>query len=102
MRVKTTISKKDIKFVENLTEDNAAEYKYCCPICLCYFNSILVSTCCQNYICRLCIGEMAKKAKKDPYYKIRCAYCAEDDFKLNDVDYAATIRHYTDTPAKIK
>ena len=45
---------------------------------------------------------MAKKAKKDPYYKIRCAYCAEDDFKLNDVDYAATIRHYTDTPAKIK
>ena len=45
---------------------------------------------------------MAKQAKKDPKYIIRCAYCAEDDFKLRDVDQAAKVRLYTDTPAKIK
>jgi hypothetical protein len=44
---------------------------------------------------------MAKTAKKDPKYTIRCAYCAEDDFKLHDVDKAADVRQYTDTPAKI-
>jgi len=86
MRVKTKISKKDIQFVEMLSENTHEQFKYACPICLRYFNTILVGSCCKNYICRLCIGEMAKAAKKDPKYIIRCAYCAEDDFKLYDVD----------------
>jgi hypothetical protein len=55
---------------------------FVCAISTRYF----VGSCCKNYICRLCIGEMAKAAKKDPKYIIRCAYCAEDDFKLYDVD----------------
>ena len=45
---------------------------------------------------------MAKAAKKDPKYIIRCAYCAQDDFKLYDVDMEAEVRQYTDTPAKIQ
>jgi len=45
---------------------------------------------------------MAKAAKKDPKYTIRCAYCAQDDFKLYDVDMEAEVRQYTDTPAKIQ
>lgn len=102
MRVRTNISKKDIQFVENLTDETHDYFKYCCPICLRYFNTILVGTCCKNYICRLCIGEMAKTAKKDPKYTIRCAYCAQDDFKLFDVDIDAEVRQYTDTPAKIQ
>ena len=45
---------------------------------------------------------MAKAAKKDPKYTIRCAYCSQDDFKLYDVDMEAEVRQYTDTPAKIQ
>jgi hypothetical protein len=45
---------------------------------------------------------MAKTAKKDPKYTIRCSYCAQDDFKLFDVDLDAEVRQYTDTPAKIQ
>jgi hypothetical protein len=47
-----------------------------------YFNTVLVSSCCKNYICRICIGEMAKKAKKDHKYTIRCTHCMKDEYKL--------------------
>mgnify|MGYP000152945795 CR=1 FL=1 len=33
------------------------KFKYYCPICLRYFNHILISNCCNNYICRFCIGQ---------------------------------------------
>lgn len=75
-------------------------YKYCCPICLRYFNTILVSSCCMNYMCRLCIGEMAKKAKKDSNFIIRCPHCLENEFKLTDVKKEDKVKFYTDTPFK--
>lgn len=62
------------------------KFKYYCPICLRYFNHMLISSCCENYICRLCIGWQAKKAKKDENYRILCSHCYEDEFRLNDVD----------------
>ena len=37
-------------------EKERQEFKYYCPICLRYFNQILISQCCNNYICRFCIG----------------------------------------------
>ena len=46
---------------------------------------MLVSSCCKNYICRYCIGEMAKKAKKDKKFIIKCSHCCEEDFRLEDV-----------------
>lgn len=68
-----------------------------------YFNHILVSDCCRNYICRLCIGWQAKRAKRDPNYRINCSHCYKDEFRLCDVDEEADdfeLRHYTDTPLK--
>ena len=67
VRIKTKISKKHVKHLDEFpqTLEEQQIYKYCCPICLCYFNTILISSCCKNYICRMCIGEMAKKAKKN-------------------------------------
>lgn len=103
MRISTNFSKKEIEYVDEFPADDAAKrlkYKYNCPICLRFFNTILVSTCCQNYLCRLCIGEFAKKAKKDPTYLIKCPQCQKDDFRLNDVNLHATVKHYTDTPCK--
>ena len=76
-------------------------FKYYCPICLRYFNTVLVSTCCDNYICRFCIGDMAKKAKNDPKFRILCSHCCANEYKLLDVDLQAPLRVYTDTPFKL-
>lgn len=51
-------------------------------------------------MCRLCIGEMAKKAKKDLNFIIRCPHCLENEFKLNDVNHEDKLKFYTDTPFK--
>lgn len=67
-----------------------------------YFNAILVTSCCQNYICRFCIGDLAKKAKKDSNFIIRCSHCMEEDYRLNDVDPTDPIKYYTDTPCKMQ
>ena len=85
VRIKTTISKKDVTWVDCYDPERAAACKYCCPVCLRYFNTILVSSCCANYICRLCIGEMAKKAKKETSFVIRCTHCMTSDYRLTDV-----------------
>lgn len=61
---------------------------------------MLISNCCKNYICRFCIGTMAKKAKKDISFIIRCAHCFKDEFKLEDVKHEDTVKIYTDTPYK--
>lgn len=43
---------------------------------------------------------MAKKAKKDTSFVIRCAHCSEDEFKLEDVKLEESIKIYTDSPSK--
>lgn len=100
VRIKTNISKRDVKCIEQFDPEQADVYKYCCPVCLCYFNTILVSSCCSNYICRLCIGEMAKKAKRDSKFVIRCTHCMTEEYKLLDVVQEKPVKWYTDTPAK--
>lgn len=102
VRIKTNVQKNQVQYRDEypmLTEEQKV-YKYCCPICLRYFNTILVSSCCANYMCRLCIGDMAKKAKKDANFIIRCPHCLENEFKLNDVKQEDKLKFYTDTPFK--
>ena len=63
VRIQTKYSKRDILcrndyptgWDEQACQDRKV-FKYNCPICLRYFNHILVSNCCNNYICRHCIG----------------------------------------------
>ena len=104
VRIRTKISKKEVQCRDYYPADHPEErkvFKYYCPICLRYFNTVLVSSCCDNYICRLCIGDLAKKAKQDAKFSINCAHCCESDFKLIDVDKDAPLRVYTDTPFKL-
>ena len=103
VRIKTNISKRDVISVDEYPSDRELQhvYKYCCPICLRYFNNMLVSSCCANYICRFCIGDMAKKAKRDRSFVIKCAHCFETDFKLLDVKPDEKVKLYTDTPYKL-
>lgn len=91
VRIKTDVAKRDVLFRENYPTNKADQevFRYECPICLMYFNTVLVSSCCANYICRFCIGDLAKKAKKDSSFVIRCSHCMQDDYKLVDVDKSA-------------
>jgi hypothetical protein len=77
VRIKTNISKKEVLVRDDYPTDPQERemFKYCCPICLRYFNKMLVSSCCKNYICRHCIGDMAKRAKKDQNFIIKCSHC---------------------------
>ena len=109
VRITTVYNKKDIECIntyplEDTPEDQAQrdKFKYYCPICLRYFNHMLVSDCCQNYICRMCIGWQALKARSDENYTILCCHCYQLEFHLNDVDDAdpAQLKYYTDTPIK--
>ena len=105
VRIKTKINKRDVQVRDYYPSQDAVErkiFKYYCPICLRYFNTILVSSCCDNYICRFCIGFLAKKAKTDSKFRILCSHCCADDFKLLDVDPEAPLRIYTDTPFKLE
>jgi hypothetical protein len=93
VRINTNYQKSEIEFIDCYPTDDTDEaqkmrdkYKYYCPICLRYFNHMLISSCCDNYICRLCIGWQAKKAKKEENYRILCSHCYENEFRLNDVD----------------
>ena len=97
------VSKEDLLVVDQFpdTKEGQKCYKYSCPICLRYFNTILVSSCCGNYLCRLCIGDLAKRAKKDPSFVITCCHCFEEDYRLVDVDKEKPIKYYTDTPFKM-
>ena len=44
---------------------------------------------------------MAKKAKKDREFVIRCSHCLVIDFKLTDVKPDDKVKIYTDTPFKL-
>ncbi len=81
-------------------QDDQMTFRYCCPICLRYFNHVLVSSCCKNYVCRHCTEVMIKKAIKEPSYEIKCAHCLTDDFELSDVKLSEKVKFYTDTPLR--
>lgn len=104
VRIRTQISKKDVLVRDYYPVHNKEErkiFKYYCPICLRYFNTILVASCCDNYICRFCIGDLAKRAKNDDKFRIFCSHCCAEEYKLIDVDLEAPLRVYTDTPFKL-
>ena len=105
MRIKTKVNKKSIKVRDYFPANDPIErktFKYYCPICLRYFNTLLVSSCCDNYICRFCIGDIAKKAKSNPDFLIMCSHCTQTNYRLTDVDPKAPLKIYTDTPLKAK
>ena len=87
MRVRSKVSKDEVEYRDEYPKNKEEReiFKYACPVCLRYFNKMLISSCCNNYLCRLCIGNMAKKAKGNKDYTIYCPHCTANDFKLDDV-----------------
>ena len=81
-RLLTKFSKSSIMHRDHYPEQKPVEsniFRYYCPICLRFFNSILVTSCCNNYICRFCIGHLAKKAKLSQFNEnsseVKCSHC---------------------------
>ena len=49
-----------INLLENdikMRRDETVDIKYNCPICMRYFNYILQTSCCNNYICKFCADQ---------------------------------------------
>lgn len=92
---------------DNLPEqlDQRAKYRYYCPICLRYFNLMLLSMCCSNYICHKCVDDLQEQERKDSKFKAACPYgChhAADAveaaaLELADVDPALVVKKYSDS-----
>ena len=72
-------------------------YKYYCPICLRYFNCMLLSQCCFNYLCHYCADEIVERERNIEAYVASCPYKCEGKFVLKDVNPNAQIKRYSDS-----
>ena len=101
----TQFGKEDLKHLDFFESDDCDklfdEYRYCCPVCFRYFNHMLKATCCQNYVCRLCIGQMLLKAKQLKN-EMRCAHCMSEKFAMVDVHPDEKVREYTDDTPRLR
>jgi hypothetical protein len=74
------------------------QFKYYCPICLRYFNYMLISECCLNYLCHFCADEMAEREKNVETFSAMCFNnCEHRPYKLKDVDPKERVKKYTDS-----
>jgi len=81
--------------------ESGEQLKYNCPICFRFFDQILVTTCCKNYLCHFCIDEMNEKMLKEKTVvdNPRCPFCNDENIGLHDVDPKEKPKRYTDSPA---
>ncbi|CAG9331670.1 unnamed protein product [Blepharisma stoltei] len=70
-------------------------FPYNCPICFKYLSNILVTQCCKNYICHLCISELQTKHVN---FEIACPHCKAQPLVVTDVDPNVTVKRYSDSP----
>jgi len=82
----------------DIRSDEMKDLRYNCPICFRYFNHILISTCCKNYMCHFCANDLNDRVKKDDKVIVaRCPFCDSEDFELHDVDPTEKPKKYTDS-----
>jgi hypothetical protein len=82
--IKTNFELNDI--VSHIIPDKSKDIKYNCPICLKFYNHILVLSCCKNYLCLPCLNNYIDTSKKY-LSKIKCMICnCSNQLSLEDVD----------------
>ena len=52
------------EILSHIVPDRAKAIKYNCPICLKFYNHILILQCCMNYICQFCINDYIDTTNK--------------------------------------
>lgn len=97
LKLKSSYSIDTVK-VADTRSDEMKDLKFNCPICFRFFDRILVSSCCSNYLCHFCAHDVNEKVKKDDKTPIaRCPFCNSEDFELTDVDPNEKPKKYTDS-----
>lgn len=97
--IETSKKIEDVKVCDYLPQERDLRYlfKYYCPICLRYFDSMLMSQCCYNYLCHYCSDEILEREKNIETYIASCPYKCEGKFILHDVNPNAQVKRYSDS-----
>lgn len=78
---------------------NFKELRYNCPICFCYYNKILETSCCSNYICHGCSDGLNFRVLANARINVvSCPFCSIEEFTIKDVDPNQRVKTYSDTP----
>lgn len=74
------------------------QFKYYCPICLRYFNVMLQSKCCLNYLCHFCADELLERERNVEKFQANCPNnCETEKFELEDVNPQQQAKRYSDS-----
>jgi hypothetical protein len=95
VEIETKFHLPDLKISEfTPSSTQKLNFSYNCPICLRYFNTILVLKCCKQYICHFCIEDLSKSVK----FEVACPHCKKIPVQASDVDFNSTVKKYSDSP----
>ncbi|EAR86466.1 hypothetical protein TTHERM_00038810 (macronuclear) [Tetrahymena thermophila SB210] len=86
---------------ERLNEEDVNKYKYCCPICLIYFNKILKTKCCNNYVCVECEYDIHQQMLNKKI-EAKCWWCKSDKCEITDVQEGELIKNYSDAAQELE
>ena len=90
--LKTKYSLQDVKkFDQTPPPSKKNFYRYNCPICLCYYSKILVTRCCEHYICHYCVADLQNTSD------LGCPVCRACPFKVVDVNPQASVKAFSDS-----
>jgi hypothetical protein len=90
--INTKFKEEDI--LSHIIPDKYRQIRYNCPICLKFFNHILVLSCCKNYLCLLCVNYYVDTNKKYSS-KMKCPICNfSDKLVLEDVDPSQQVKQF--------
>ena len=89
--IDTQISNCMIEFDIKMKRDERIDIIYNCPICTRYFNYILTTSCCSNYICKFCADDYLSTMIK--YQNIiKCPICnVQKQVILTDFKYDSEV-----------
>lgn len=90
--------------------DEADIFRYYCPLCMQYFQLILRTTCCKNYICLSCTRDWLQSKHIESLIPIdnfgdhhalddiHCPHCTSKGFHPVRVSHREAVRDYSQTP----
>ena len=92
--VTTRFDMQDIACLDRTPDSTSRQVvRYTCPVCLRFLSTILVSSCCHNYLCHFCLDAMDQTSQQ-----LRCPMCTAEPLVLTDVEVNAPIKKYSDSP----
>ena len=97
--IDSKIPTEDVKFMDFApsNEQDKFTYRYNCPICLRYFNYMLVGKWWGNYLWHFWANDFIKMAQKNKDFSSKWPLCNNNEFHLEDVNLCDEIKRYGNT-----